>query len=69
MTLYPPPEDFSSEAHVPSLDAYRALYKRAEEDPESFWADIAQREIHWFEPWTKVLDPRASLSAAQTTSC
>src|SRR5947209_16442728 len=54
--LYPPSEDFARKAHVPSLDAYRALYKRAEENPEEFWADIAKREIHWFEPWTKVLE-------------
>src|SRR5579872_6051823 len=54
--VYPPPEDFSPKAHVQGMDAYRALYKRAEENPEEFWADVASRETHWFEKWTKVLE-------------
>src|SRR5215470_8734746 len=29
--------------------------KRAAEDPEGFWADIAA-ELHWFAPWSKVLE-------------
>ncbi|MDQ7013879.1 MAG: acetate--CoA ligase [Planctomycetota bacterium] len=41
--------------HVDSMDAYRALHKRSLDDPEGFWGDIAS-ELHWFEPWTKVLE-------------
>ncbi len=54
--VYPPPEEFVRKAHVQGMDAYRDLYRRAEQDPETFWADIAKREIHWFEPWTKILE-------------
>src|SRR5579883_1118803 len=54
--VYPPPEEFSRKAHVPSMDAYRELYRRAEQNPEEFWGDIAAREIHWFEKWSKVLE-------------
>ncbi len=38
------------------MEGYLELYRRAEQDPEAFWGDIAEREIHWFEKWTKVLD-------------
>jgi acetyl-CoA synthetase len=33
----------------------RALYQRAAEDREGFWADQA-RELHWHTPFTQVLD-------------
>ncbi|MBZ5600982.1 MAG: acetate--CoA ligase [Acidobacteriia bacterium] len=54
--VYPPPEEFAKKAHVPSMDAYRELYRRAEQNPEAFWAEVAEREIHWFEKWSKVLE-------------
>lgn len=54
--VYPPPAEFAREAHVGSMDAYRALYDRAAADPEGFWAEFAEREIHWFRKWDKVLD-------------
>src|SRR5262245_13417867 len=53
--VFPPDPAFSKAAHIPSLEAYDALSKRASEDPEGFWAEIAS-QLHWFEPWTKVLD-------------
>ncbi len=36
----------------PSMRRYR---KRAMEDPENFWAEIAS-ELHWFEKWSTVLE-------------
>ncbi len=53
--LFPPPEAFAAQAHVSSLDAYRALYRRSVEDSEAFWLDIA-REIAWFRAPTKALE-------------
>src|SRR5580658_4725175 len=52
--VFPPPVEFSAAAHVKSMTEYEALYRRADEDPEAFWAEIA-RELHWFKPWNKVL--------------
>jgi acetyl-CoA synthetase len=34
-----------------------AVYRRAQEDPEAFWAEWARR-LDWFEPWHEVLDWR-----------
>jgi len=53
--VFPPPPEFAAKAHIKSLAEYEALYARSIADPEAFWAEAAA-ELHWFEPWTKVLD-------------
>ncbi len=53
--VFPPPPEFAANAHVKSLGDYEALYARSISDPEAFWDGVA-RELHWFEPWTKVLE-------------
>ena len=50
--LYYPSEEVVRNANVPD---YEAVYQQAQADPEGFWAERA-RELHWFEPWDKVLD-------------
>ncbi len=54
--VYPPSPEFVRHAHVQGIDGYRDLYRRAEQDPEAFWGEIASEQIHWFEKWTRVLD-------------
>jgi acetyl-CoA synthetase len=49
------PAEFSRSAHIKSLEEYEKIYKHAAENPEDFWAGIA-KELHWFKPWTKVLE-------------
>jgi len=53
--VFEPPKEFSQQAHVKSTAEYERLYKEAAEDPEKFWAEIAN-ELHWFKPWDKVLE-------------
>ncbi|MGE3821162.1 MAG: acetyl-coenzyme A synthetase N-terminal domain-containing protein, partial [Isosphaeraceae bacterium] len=53
--VFPPPEAFAKDAHVSSLDQYEALWNRAKDDPEGFWAEQASN-LHWFKPWTRVLE-------------
>jgi acetyl-CoA synthetase len=53
--VYPPPADFAQQAHIKSLEEYRALWQRAYDDPEGFWAEQA-KIVDWFAPWTKVLE-------------
>jgi acetyl-CoA synthetase len=52
---FPPPADFSKNAHIRSEEDYNRLCAKAAANPEAFWADIA-RELHWFKPWDKVLE-------------
>jgi acetyl-CoA synthetase len=56
--VFPPSAEFSAAAHVKSLDDYERLYRQSIEDPERFWGGVAG-ELHWFKPWTKVLDWKA----------
>src|SRR6266704_1488261 len=53
---YPPGSDFVQQAYVSGPDAYRKLYQRAAGDPEAFWGDLAEKELFWFEKWTRTLD-------------
>jgi acetyl-CoA synthetase len=50
-----PSADFSSRAHVKSLDAYTRLYNEAEKNPEGFWGKMAE-ELTWFQKWDHVLE-------------
>jgi acetyl-CoA synthetase len=52
---FPPPPEFAAKAVIPSMQAYQELYDRAQRDPEGFWGELARRELHWFAPFTKVL--------------
>ncbi|HEY9813222.1 MAG TPA: acetate--CoA ligase [Candidatus Sericytochromatia bacterium] len=54
--LFNPPAEFSQNAQIKSLEEYQQLYDRAKADPEKFWAELADQELHWFQKWDKVLD-------------
>ncbi|MBI1899433.1 MAG: acetate--CoA ligase [Acidobacteria bacterium] len=54
--LYAPSADFVRRAHVKGLDEWRVLFERAQNDPEGFWGELADKELYWFEKWSKVLD-------------
>ncbi len=52
---FPPPEDFVAKARVKPADA-EALYKKAEEDHEGFWGDLARDKITWKKEFSVGLD-------------
>jgi acetyl-CoA synthetase len=54
--IYPPPPSFSAQAHVPSMEEYRELCREAAEQPEEFWGELAQKELHWFQPYANVFE-------------
>ena len=39
---------------IRTFDEYQAAYQKSVEDPEEFWAEIAQN-FQWRKPWTKTL--------------
>ncbi|HWC89008.1 MAG TPA: acetate--CoA ligase [Pirellulales bacterium] len=53
--VFPPPADFAARARIPSLAAYEQMWQEAAGDIEAFWGNLAG-ELHWFKPFTKVLD-------------
>ncbi len=53
---FPPSKEFSKKAHIGSMEEYEKLYKRSIEDPEGFWAEMAEKNLTWFKKWDKVLE-------------
>ena len=50
---YHPPSDLSSAAHVGDIEDYQKRHKQSVDDPESFWAEIAEG-FHWYKKWDTV---------------
>ncbi|KPJ97787.1 MAG: 3-hydroxypropionyl-CoA synthetase, partial [Nitrospira bacterium SG8_35_4] len=53
---FPPSAEISKKAHIGSIDEYKKMYKRSVDDPEGFWAEIAEKNISWYKKWDKVLE-------------
>ena len=54
--LFPPTAEFSQNAHIKSAEDYQRLYDKAKSNPEAFWAELADKELDWFQKWDTVLD-------------
>ena len=52
---FPPPEAFRHQAHISGMEAYQEQYRQSIENPEAFWASVAE-DLHWFRKWDRVLD-------------
>jgi acetyl-CoA synthetase len=53
--IFPPPKEFSQRAHIKSLTEYKKLYRESIEEPEKFWAKMAEENLTWFKRWKRVL--------------
>ncbi len=54
--VFPPSPELAGEARIGSLADYRTMFDAAKTDPDLFWGNAAREELHWFEPFHKVLD-------------
>ena len=45
----------SKKSHIPDMTVYKGLYDKSVRDPESFWAEQAER-LDWYKKWDKVAD-------------
>src|SRR5689334_16655379 len=52
--VFPPPPEFSAQAHIKSEAELEQLRTEARDNPEDFWARMAE-ELHWFRKWDTVL--------------
>jgi acetyl-CoA synthetase len=52
---FAPPQAFTEKARIKSFEEYQKMHKESIEDPEGFWAKIAD-ELHWYKKWDKVVD-------------
>ena len=55
-SLVLPPAEFAAQANVSGMDAYKALYKSAVDNPSEFWGRLAETELDWFQRFDKALD-------------
>jgi len=53
---YPIPEKAKKKAWISGREAYDKLWKRSVEEPEKFWAEVAEQQVTWFKKWDKVMD-------------
>ena len=53
--FYPNRELFKDPA-IKSMEQYRDIMKRAENDYEGFWGDLAREKIDWAKPFDRVLN-------------
>lgn len=54
--LFHPPKNVSDGAHISSMEEYRKMYKQSIEEPDSFWSQIARKELDWFHDFDQVSD-------------
>jgi len=53
--IYPVPTDFAAQANINEAD-YASMYQRSIDDPDSFWAEQAEKFLDWYTPWDTVSD-------------
>ncbi|MBV8969412.1 MAG: AMP-binding protein, partial [Verrucomicrobia bacterium] len=54
--VFPPDPEFAKRAHISSFAEYEQMYRRSINEPEAFWADMANEHLVWRKPWNRVLD-------------
>jgi len=52
--VFAPTEEIKEKAYIKSLEEYKQIYQRSIDDPEGFWAEMAE-QLDWFKKWDKVL--------------
>lgn len=62
--LFPPSAEFSARAVIGSMEDYQSLYDQAKNDPDTFWGEVAKTELHWFEPFSNVLNDQGNGNVA-----
>jgi acetyl-CoA synthetase len=52
--VFAPSEEIKQKAYIKSLEEYKQIYQRSIDDPEGFWAELAE-QLDWFKKWDKVM--------------
>jgi len=50
------PEEFRKTALISSFEQYQEMYRRSLEDSDVFWAEEAEKRLHWYKKWDVVQD-------------
>ena len=54
--IYKVPEKFRDKAYIKSRADYEKMWKQSVDDPNGFWAKIADEYVTWFKKWDTVMD-------------
>ena len=57
--VFPAPAEFSSAARVKTMTQYRKLWSASVNEPERFWKQMAEQQLHWMTPFKTVLQWKA----------
>jgi len=49
--VFVPSREFVEKAHLKSRREYEEIYRRSFEDPQNFWAEMAEEYLDWFKKW------------------
>ncbi len=49
--VFEPIKEFVQKAHIKSMEEYKELYGRSMDDPQGFWAEMAEAYLDWFQKW------------------
>lgn len=52
--FYDVPPELQKTAWVNSFEQYQEMYRRSLEEPEAFWAEQAEKRLHWSKKWDVV---------------
>lgn len=52
--VFPPSKEFSEKAAIKSLKEWEEMYRRSVENPDEFWAEMAEKHVEWFKKWDAV---------------
>jgi acetyl-CoA synthetase len=50
-----PPSNFGN-IHIADFDEYKKLYEMSIDNPDIFWAKMAEENVSWYKKWEKVSD-------------
>lgn len=52
---YPVSAEFAAQTNI-NAEQYKEMYQRSIDDPDTFWAEQAEKYVSWFKPWDVVTD-------------
>ncbi|MDD3653658.1 MAG: acetate--CoA ligase [Desulfotomaculaceae bacterium] len=52
--VFDPSPEFVAKARINSLEQYKEMYRRSIENPNEFWAEMAEENLTWFKKWETV---------------
>jgi acetyl-CoA synthetase len=52
--IFDVPAEFQKDAWVSSMAQYEEMYRRSLDDADAFWAEEAEKRLHWFKKWDRV---------------